>query len=106
MSFRVGFSPRGICFTDFFRSRLGCACVWLNCRALAPILFASRSSRRAGLSRRRSPLQSSVPSEVLMFVRIALLFALSISALAQSKLSPKWEELTAPDFVQAVHQSQ
>ena len=26
--------------------------------------------------------------------------------LAQSALSPKWEELTAPDFVQAIHQSQ
>src|SRR5579863_1445153 len=27
-------------------------------------------------------------------------------AVAQSTLSPKWEELTAPDFVQAIHQSQ
>jgi len=28
------------------------------------------------------------------------------SAQAQHKLSPKWEELTAPDFVQAIHQAQ
>jgi creatinine amidohydrolase len=27
-------------------------------------------------------------------------------AVSQSGLSPKWEELTAPDFVQAIHQSQ
>ena len=27
-------------------------------------------------------------------------------AQSQSSLSPKWEELTAPDFVQAIHQSQ
>ena len=38
---------------------------------------------------------------------IALL-ALSQAAVArsQSSLSPKWEELTAPDFVQAIHQAQ
>jgi len=38
------------------------------------------------------------------------LFAVAITlapdASAQSSLSAKWEELTAPDFVQAVHQSQ
>ena len=39
-------------------------------------------------------------------LRIALILALSLFAAAQSKLSPKWEELTAPDFVQAIHQSQ
>ena len=39
-------------------------------------------------------------------LRIALILALSLSAVAQSKLSPKWEELTAPDFVQAIKQSQ
>src|SRR6185437_11340471 len=35
-------------------------------------------------------------------------FASSLLALAQSQssLSPKWEELTAPDFVQAIHQAQ
>ena len=33
-------------------------------------------------------------------------YSFVIPALSQSKLSPKWEELTAPDFVQAVHQSQ
>ena len=37
---------------------------------------------------------------------LALLLAFAIPAAAQSKLSPKWEELTAPDFVQAIHQSQ
>src|ERR1039457_4667061 len=39
-------------------------------------------------------------------VSIALLFALVIPAASQTNLSPKWEELTATDFVQAVHQSQ
>jgi creatinine amidohydrolase len=39
-------------------------------------------------------------------IRIALILALSLTCVAQSKLSPKWEELTAPDFVQAVKQSQ
>ena len=37
---------------------------------------------------------------------LALLLAFAIPAAAQSKLSPKWEELTAPDYVQAIHQSQ
>ena len=32
--------------------------------------------------------------------------ALAPTALAQASLSAKWEELTAPDFVQAIHQSQ
>ncbi len=32
--------------------------------------------------------------------------ALAPTALAQASLSAKWEELTAPDFVQAVHESQ
>jgi creatinine amidohydrolase len=41
-----------------------------------------------------------------MFIRIALFLALTLPAVSQSKLSPKWEELTAPDFVQAIHQSQ
>ena len=40
------------------------------------------------------------------FLRIALILTLTLPAFAQPKLSPKWEELTAPDFVQAVHQSQ
>jgi creatinine amidohydrolase len=39
-------------------------------------------------------------------IRVALILALSVTAVAQSKLSPKWEELTAPDFVQAIKQSQ
>jgi creatinine amidohydrolase len=46
-----------------------------------------------------------------MLKRFLLAFLLSATAstVAQSqthKLSPKWEELTAPDFVQAIHQSQ
>src|SRR6476620_6417629 len=36
----------------------------------------------------------------------ALAFTLTISGLAQTSLSTHWEELTAPDFVQAIHQSQ
>jgi creatinine amidohydrolase len=36
-----------------------------------------------------------------------VLFAVSTAACpAQTTLSPKWEELTGPDFVQAIHQSQ
>jgi len=38
--------------------------------------------------------------------RIVVLLVLSLPAFAQSNLSPKWEELTAPDFIQAIHQSQ
>ena len=47
-----------------------------------------------------------------MNFRRAFLFAISFAALtcktsiAQSALPAKWEELTAPDFVQAIHQSQ
>jgi creatinine amidohydrolase len=44
-----------------------------------------------------------------MFKKIAVLLLVSLTAAcaAQSqKLSPKWEELTAPDFIQAIHQSQ
>lgn len=37
---------------------------------------------------------------------VIALIAFAIPAISQSKLSPKWEELTAPDFVQAIHQSQ
>lgn len=45
------------------------------------------------------------------FTRSAALFfvALTFSAaacLAQTSLSPNWEELTGPDFIQAIHQSQ
>ncbi len=37
----------------------------------------------------------------------AMLLAFSAKAcLSQAGLSPKWEELTGPDFIQAVHQSQ
>jgi creatinine amidohydrolase len=35
-----------------------------------------------------------------------VVFALGQTAFAQTTLSPKWEELTAPDFVQAIRQSQ
>ncbi len=46
-----------------------------------------------------------------MFKRSILALLLSVialsTALSQSqKLSPKWEELTAPDFILAIHQSQ
>src|SRR6185437_2163108 len=39
---------------------------------------------------------------------VVALFALCFAghAFAQSSLTPKWEELTAPDFVQAIHQAQ
>src|SRR5271167_1014177 len=41
------------------------------------------------------------------FLLAALLFAASSAiCLSQSSLPAKWEELTAPDFVQAIHQSQ
>ena len=42
----------------------------------------------------------------MLAIRVALVLALSLTAVGQSKLSPKWEELTAPDFVQAIKQSQ
>ena len=48
------------------------------------------------MPRKLLPLLALIPS---------LLAALSTTADAQ-KLSPKWEELTAGDFVQAIHQSQ
>src|SRR5664279_5950785 len=41
----------------------------------------------------------------LLPLAVALL-AFVIPALSQTKLAPKWEELTASDFVQAIHQSQ
>jgi creatinine amidohydrolase len=39
---------------------------------------------------------------------LGLLVVISIASLAQteSKLSPKWEELTGPDFITAIHQAQ
>ena len=37
---------------------------------------------------------------------VLVVAAFSSAAFPQTKLSPKWEELTAPDFVQAIHQSQ
>src|SRR3974390_2646814 len=39
-------------------------------------------------------------------LRIAFLLALVLPAVSQTKLSPKWEELTAPDFIQAIQRSQ
>ena len=42
----------------------------------------------------------------ILFVSLAFLLLSAAVCLAQSTLSPKWEELTAPDFVQAIHQSQ
>ena len=47
----------------------------------------------------------------MLFLRnfaISLFFLLAfvLAALSQTNLSPKWEEVTAPDFVQAIKQSQ
>src|SRR5215469_4424506 len=39
-------------------------------------------------------------------IYLAVFLSLVIAAVSQSKLSPKWEELTAPDFVQAIKRSQ
>jgi creatinine amidohydrolase len=44
----------------------------------------------------------------LRYFALILLAVTSIASLAQteSKLSPKWEELTGPDFITAIHQAQ
>ncbi len=44
----------------------------------------------------------------MRYLALGLLAATSITSLAQteSKLSPKWEELTGPDFITAIHQAQ
>jgi creatinine amidohydrolase len=44
----------------------------------------------------------------MRYLALILLAATSIASLAQteSKLSPKWEELTGPDFITAIHQAQ
>jgi creatinine amidohydrolase len=44
----------------------------------------------------------------MRFILLGLLAATSIASLAQTntRLSPKWEELTGPDFISAIHQSQ
>jgi creatinine amidohydrolase len=48
-----------------------------------------------------------MPSITASVVRVLVaLIVFVIPVFSQSKLSPKWEELTAPDFVQAIHQSQ
>ncbi len=39
-------------------------------------------------------------------ILLLLLFCLVGTGLSQPSLSPKWEELTGPDFIQAIHQSQ
>jgi len=41
-----------------------------------------------------------------VFVSILLVMLSARACLAQAGLSPKWEELTGADFIQAVHQSQ
>ncbi len=41
-----------------------------------------------------------------LFASLAFLLLSAAISCAQSTLSPKWEELTAPDFVQAIHRSQ
>lgn len=37
---------------------------------------------------------------------LTVLLAFATTVFAQTRLSPKWEELTAADFIQAIHQSQ
>ena len=37
---------------------------------------------------------------------VLTLFAISLPAVAQNSLSVHWEELTGPDFITAIHQSQ
>src|ERR1700749_2736607 len=51
---------------------------------------------------------SGEPALKMRYVILGLLAAASIASLAQteSKLSPKWEELTGPDFITAIHQPQ
>jgi len=41
-----------------------------------------------------------------LFVVALFVFLCAVRSLSQSSLSAKWEELTAPDFVQAIHQAQ
>src|SRR5215475_5128819 len=44
----------------------------------------------------------------MRFITLGLLAATSIASFGQTdtKLSPKWEELTGPDFIAAIHQAQ
>jgi creatinine amidohydrolase len=46
---------------------------------------------------------NSVRRIALFFISV---FAIHQASLAQAGLSTKWEELTGPDFIQAIHQSQ
>lgn len=41
-----------------------------------------------------------------LFVLVLFVLSFAGHAVSQSTLSAKWEELTAPDFIQAIHQSQ
>ena len=43
---------------------------------------------------------------VCAFLSLTLLLLSAKSGFSQANLSPKWEELTGPDFIQAIHQSQ
>ncbi len=43
---------------------------------------------------------------VCAFLSLTLLLLSAKAGFSQSNLSPKWEELTGPDFIQAIHQSQ
>src|SRR5271157_3757994 len=42
----------------------------------------------------------------LIALPIVLFVGSTAACLAQTTLSPKWEELTGPDFIQAIHQAQ
>ena len=46
------------------------------------------------------------PKLLALLTTSALLFSTATSLAQTASLSPKWEELTGPDFIQAVHQSQ
>jgi len=47
-----------------------------------------------------------MPSRLRAVATVVVLQVFASIGFSQAKLSPKWEELTGPDFIQAVHQSQ
>src|ERR1700722_17182477 len=65
-----------------------------------------RIVHRGGMSQGFMLQGGSMKSKRRMAVVILLFFLPAAVSLSQSSLSPKWEELTGPDFVAAVHQSQ
>jgi creatinine amidohydrolase len=61
------------------------------------------SRRMIRLNKTARTTMTSARGLLFLFVMAS---ALAPAAFAQASLSAKWEELTAPDFVQAIHQSQ